>query len=275
MCPAREALCHKCGKKGHFSKVCKSSRNTPIKSTLTETSSASLSRLAATSNNNATTTVSINGVPLRALVDSGSCESFIDEKLIKRFNFTTKPTSSRVYMAASNLSVNIKAQTLVNLTVQSNDYPNVLLYVLPNLCCDIILGRDFMLQHKKVELIFNDPKPPMSVCGVAAASLPEAQLFINLSPNCKLIATSSRKYNQVDRHFIENKIRNLLKEGVIEASVSPLRAQIFVTCNERHKKRLVVDYSQTINKYTLLDAYPLPNIEGLAQKCLIIVCLVH
>jgi len=32
------------------------------------------------------------------------------------------------------------------------------------------------------------------------------------------------------------------------------------------KKRLVIDYSTTINRFTLLDAYPLPNIEELVNK---------
>ena len=39
-----------------------------------------------------------------------------------------------------------------------------------------------------------------------------------------------------------------------------------MTSNDRHKKRMVVDYSQTINRYTMLDAYPLPNIESMIQR---------
>ena len=34
----------------------------------------------------------------------------------------------------------------------------------------------------------------------------------------------------------------------------------------RHKKRLCIDYSQTINLYTHLDAYPLPQIEQIVQN---------
>ena len=34
-----------------------------------------------------------------------------------------------------------------------------------------------------------------------------------------------------------------------------------VTRNENHKKRLVIDYSQTMNRFTMLDAYPLPHID--------------
>ena len=33
----------------------------------------------------------------------------------------------------------------------------------------------------------------------------------------------------------------------------------------RHKKRLCIDYSQTINQYTDLDAYPLPRINDMVN----------
>ena len=58
----------------------------------------------------------------------------------------------------------------------------------------------------------------------------------------------------------------MLREGVIEESNSPWRAQIIVVANERHRKRLVVDYSQTINRFTQLDAYPLPRMDDLAME---------
>ncbi len=35
---------------------------------------------------------------------------------------------------------------------------------------------------------------------------------------------------------------------------------------DRHKKRLCIDYSQTINQYTELDAYPLPRIEDIVHN---------
>ncbi|GFT88091.1 retrovirus-related Pol polyprotein from transposon opus [Trichonephila clavipes] len=61
-------------------------------------------------------------------------------------------------------------------------------------------------------------------------------------------------------------VQKLLQEGVIEPSNSPWRAQAFVIRGENHKLRMVVDYSQTINKYTLLHAYPLPKIEEVILK---------
>ena len=59
-----------------------------------------------------------------------------------------------------------------------------------------------------------------------------------------------------------------MSEGIIEPSVSPWRAQVVVAkdLQNRHKKRLCVDYSNTINIYTELDAYPIPRIDGIVNK---------
>lgn len=57
-----------------------------------------------------------------------------------------------------------------------------------------------------------------------------------------------------------------MKDGIIEESISPWRAQPLVVSNENNKKRMVIDYSQTINRFTLLDAYPLPRIEEVVNR---------
>jgi hypothetical protein len=65
--------------------------------------------------------------------------------------------------------------------------------------------------------------------------------------------------------FIKTEVDRLLKEGIIQESQSPWRAQCFVT-NYNTKPRLVFDYSNTINRYTPLDSYPIPRIEDLLNK---------
>ena len=37
-----------------------------------------------------------------------------------------------------------------------------------------------------------------------------------------------------------------------------------MTTNENHRKRMLIDYSKTINLFTQLDAYPLPKIDEIA-----------
>lgn len=39
-----------------------------------------------------------------------------------------------------------------------------------------------------------------------------------------------------------------------------------LTEDKNHKKRLAIDYSQTINSFTLIDAFPLPRITDMFNK---------
>ena len=84
--------------------------------------------------------------------------------------------------------------------------------------------------------------------------------------DCKPIATKSRRFSWVDKNFIASETTRLLQEGIIERSSSAWRAQVLVVEPANHKKRLVIDYSQTINKHTPLDAYPLPKIQELVES---------
>ena len=67
------------------------------------------------------------------------------------------------------------------------------------------------------------------------------------------------KYSQSDRNFIRDEVQRFSKLKIMKPSNSPSRAEVLVV-NEK-KQRMVVDYSETINKYTQLDTYPLPQID--------------
>ena len=92
-------------------------------------------------------------------------------------------------------------------------------------------------------------------------------MFSNLSKDCKPIATKSRRYSNSDYKFIEEEVANWLNGGICHPSNSPWRAQVVVVTDpETGKQRLCIDYSQTINLFTELDAYPIPRIEDLVHK---------
>ena len=112
---------------------------------------------------------------------------------------------------------------------------------------------------------FVDTPPPRPTCSLSTLKVPPPPLFANLSPDCKPVATKSRRYSPEDRHFIRTEVQRLLTEGIIEASNSPWRAQVVVV-KSGEKHRMVIDYSQTINRYTLLDAYPLPRISDMVNQ---------
>ena len=263
-CPAREAICHFCAKRGHFSKVCKST------SAESKTVSASMitSLLAAAPNclKQAQLSVLINGITTNALVDTGSSESFFSLDFAKRLKVKIIPSTNKIHMAATEILAVAQGYCYVSLQYDSGTPVKTKFSILKDLCADIILGHDVLSNHHSIEIKFNGKLPSLKVCGLATASVPAPSLFANLSTDCKPIADKSRRYSPEDLLFIKKEIVHLLKEDIIEPSSSPWRAQVLVTGGTNTKRRMVVDYSRTINRFTYLDAYPLPRMYDIVRK---------
>ncbi len=160
-------------------------------------------------------------------------------------------------MAQSTLSAETLGHCVVNLGLNGKTYPGLRLSILAGLCSDLILGLDFQQQHQSISFHHGGPKPPLEVCGLTTLKVEPPYLFANLTADVHPIATKSRKFSYDDGKFIDSEVQRLLGEGIIEPS---WRAQVVVTRNENHK-RMVIDYSQTINRFTLLDAFPLPRVD--------------
>eukprot|EP00794_Sanderia_malayensis_P020739 gene20739-22770_t len=262
-CPAKDATCAKCQKKGHYAKVCQSKATSRVSASLHSPVIAATQSPGSLSKS--TATISLGNLNVKALFDSGSTESFIHPNLVKRAGMTVKPSSSAVSMASTALSANVTGTCRANLEYQNQKYSNLCFSVLPGLCADLILGLDFQSQHESITFQYGGSQPPLSVCGFSTLNMDPAEPFANLTQNCHPIASKSRRYSRDDLKFIDGEVERLLKEGIIEPSNSPWRAQVVVTKDDNHKKRLAIDYSQTINRFTQLDAFPLPRINDLVN----------
>ena len=128
-----------------------------------------------------TITVSIKGRDVKALVDSGSSESFIDPKLVEAITLHVHPSSGKISMATSSLSTEVAGYCLADLTHNGRKYSNLHLSVLPGLCADLILGLDFQSQHESVVFELDGSKPALSACGL---NTDPPQLFVNLTDDC-------------------------------------------------------------------------------------------
>ena len=266
-CPARDVICNKCQKRGHFAKVCrgKASKPNEVSAALWSPTLATVGTPPAFKRSTATVVVNKDW-SVQALFDSGSSESYIHPSLVKTADISVNPVVSQVAMATSSLSTKTEGSCSVTIKYQGQTYKDFHLSVMPGLCSDLILGLDFQSQHDSVTFKYGGTKPPLSVCSLTTLNIEPPSPFGNLTADCHPIATKSRRYSKDDLTFISDEVERLLEEGIIEPSQSPWRAQVVVTKDENHKKRLEIDYSQTVNRFTQLDAFPLPRISDTVNE---------
>ena len=92
------------------------------------------------------------------------------------------------------------------------------------------------------------------------------QCFAHFDSSQPPIRAASRRHSASDRSFIRQETQRLLREGKIRPSRSSWRSQAFVVREVNKKPRMLVDYSQTVNRITPLDAYPIPLVPDLLDR---------
>ena len=107
----------------------------------------------------ATVNVLVKGNKCRALLDTGSSDGFMCQRLVNAYNLCVHPESSRVSMASTSLSTTMTGHCLMNLKLMGSKYCSVRLSILPDICSDVILGQDFMKHHEWGIVQFGGDKP--------------------------------------------------------------------------------------------------------------------
>ena len=120
----------------------------------------------------------VNEIPVDALMDTGSSDSYIDPSLCKKLDLIVRGNPLTISMASKSHSVKVNGNVNVDLNVFNNQYPDFKLVVMKNLCSDVILGLDFMKLHSKVNFEMNGSKSAISIdnhhsnlCNVLAANI--------------------------------------------------------------------------------------------------------
>ena len=229
------------------------------------------------------------------MIDTGSSGTFISESTTKRLKLLTFPKQRTVPLANKKQVATIIGEVIIDITVNGVKHEKVVAEVIKDLCSDVIIGRDVLGEHSRVVLNFNGPREELVIGAIpmqapsststtasptasptvsststdtfCAMNIPPPPLFTHLSSDIKPVATKSRRQSPTESLFMRNEVSRLSSQGIIRPSVSPWRAQAFVTKDDgAHKRRMVIDYSDTINRFTELDAYPMPNVLEMVQK---------
>ena len=138
--------------------------------------------------------------------------------------------------------------------------------MLDNLATGVIIGEKIFKEHESITFTFEGHRPPLTLNALKKMSVPFPKPFSHLSKNCRPVADKPKKYSQADLHFICDGTQRLLSDDLIEPSNSPWRAQVLVVTGQSGKRRMVIDYSRTINCFTQLDTYPLPRTDEIVNE---------
>ena len=272
-CPAVGKTCFSCGRRNHFSNRCKNSRKSSLNTLLAASEESKLCNVGFLKPSSVD--ITINGVKLNGLLDTGASDCFITSKLAKRLGLKINKVNGKVKLADKDLTSEIRGKVRADLILGDEKYlcKNVEFTLLDNLVKEVIVGLKVLKKHRAITLKLDGKEKPLnfkpakaSHLSVMCSNVEFPTLFPGINQNTNPVRMPSRKYSKDERNFIEKEIKRLLQDDIIEESISPWRSQIVVVKQKENKWRLCIDYSQTVNKHTELDAFLVPRIEDLVYE---------
>jgi len=199
-------------------------------------------------------------------MDTESSDCYIDRRFADKHSLNIRRAVGEVTLAETSVLMPIRGQCITHLLVENNKYRDVTFHVLDNLATEVIIRKKIFKEHESATFTFEGHRPPLTLIALKKMSVPFPKPFSHLSENCRPVADKPRKYSQADLYFICDETQRLLSDDLIEPSNSPWRAQVLVVTKQTGKRRMVIDYSRTINRFTQLDAYPLPCIDEIVNE---------
>jgi hypothetical protein len=88
---------------------------------------------------------------------------------------------------------------------------------------------------------------------------------INLLEGVQPTSARPYQYPYYQKEEIENQVRDMLKSGVVRPSQSPYSSPVLLVRKADGSWRMCVDY-RALNKGTMKDKYPIPNIDELLDE---------
>ena len=216
----------------------------------------------------------INGKTVDMLIDSSSDLTIVSEKTAKCLGLVFSPVARPVQNIVSANRTQVKMiSTITDACIEmSQGYLIDTVWIADNLSSEAILGASSLSAFSALTIKYGGQLPALTVNNVTAASRstftthPLVKCFTHMDSSLPSIRAPSRHHSPEDKVFIHNEILKLLHSGKIRPSHSSWQSQAFVMWEAGQKPRMVVDFAQTVNCITHLDAYPIPLVSDLLDQ---------
>lgn len=272
-CPAKEALCNGCKKKGHFAKVCWGSKHVSEVETVPEVTILNVDDEDESDSNNimCTVTVSVMGLEskdIELMLDTGSRVSILPISVVTE-HFTdvslTKP--KRKLKDCGGNPIAVKGCLRANVAFGGRTTNRKIYIVYQG---SAVLGRD-LFRALRMQVINGQVTQALStqshyaVESVTVEKLGCAKGFIHkvkVRPDVKPVQQKLRRLPFSVREAVSKELKKLVDLDVIEPVessewISPI---VVTTRKNRPDPGLCVDLREP-NKSVVVDGFPLPHME--------------
>ena len=272
-CPAREATCHNCKKKGHYKSQCFSKVSEVAEDYTTELDDASF--LDAVSDENGSTSwnesLSVNGQTVIFKVDTGAEVSVITEETMNRLTRDTKVerrSTTKRLVTANKTPLNVTCEFTACL-MYSNRSAEQTVYVVKGIQNNL-LGLPAIKALKmlaKVETIQKTilEQYPSLFTGLGTL---KGEYKIELKPDAQPFALyTPRNVPFPLREKVQKELARMESLGVISKVGKPSTwcAGMVVVPKKSGAIRICVDY-RALNENVLREVHPLPTVEENLSK---------
>ena len=237
-----------CQKAGHHAKCCLKQKRSlnfvgqPFLASITALQSAFLKHVLVD--------ITVNNINAEALIDTYSTISYVSKKFIEKHKLYYKSMKFIANMANTSRQTEIRGFCHLNLTFLKHNYNDFKFYVISHLIADTVIGDDLLEKHRSATFNFGGERSDLCVsASMPTANFPYPDLFANIAPGCKPITVKTRKLSTADQKSLKLKQKDFSAKIESDKRKSLWRAQTLVVNNANGKRRMCIDYSQTINLF--------------------------
>ena len=289
MCPAAEKKCRKCGKKGHFAKVCQSTTAVhAVEEELSEEETYAISTVKRSGSTQALVTFRVNNKhDVTFEIDTGaSCNILPFSEYVKA---TGDKSGSDIKQGKTRLTMhnNTSEHPLgkVMLYVSRNGLKHHLRFFIINSDVTPILGRDSSIGMKLVQILDSDTIHKVSDNSEVPSKLTQdgvlkeytdvftgmgelaGEYTIHTNPNVAPVVHPPRKLPIALQEAVKSELDAMVEKKVIAPVTEPTPwvSSMVVVQKKNNTLRICLD-PRDLNRAIMRSQYPLPTIEQVATR---------